>query len=242
MHNPLLRKLNAFVDLSEDDRAAITELCHETRSYKARSNLIREGQRPEVVFLLLEGWAYRYKLLPDGSRQIVAYLLPGDLCDIHIFILKEMDHSMALLSDATVAVIPKIKMENLIRERPAVGQALFWATLVDEAVLREWLLNIGQRDAYERLSHLFCELWLRMLQVGLVTEGEFSLPLTQEQLGDTMGLTSVHVNRVLQRMRSEGLVTLSGKNLTIHDMDRLKKVANFDPKYLHLERRMASAE
>lgn len=242
MLNPLLRKLSTFVDLSKDDQAALDRLCHDTRSYKAGSNLIREGQRPEAVFLLVKGWAYRYKLLPDGSRQIVAYLIPGDLCDIHIFILKEMDHSMALLSDATIAHILRRDMEDLLRERPAIGQALFWSTLVDEATLREWLLNIGQRDAYHRLAHLFCEMWARMRQVGLVTDDEFSLPLTQEQLGDTMGLTPVHVNRVLQRMRSEGLISLTSKQLTIHDIDRLKKIADFDPKYLHLDRRKALVE
>ena len=237
MDNPLARKLSSFTDLSVDDLAQLNALCRPTRRFTAGRNLIKEGDRPDDVFILVEGWACRYKILPNGGRQIMAYLIPGDLCDIHVFILKEMDHAIGLLSDASVAAIPKQAMLNLIRERPKIGEALFWATLVDEAVLREWLVNLGQRNAYARIAHLFCEMWLRMCQVGLTSNDAFSLPLTQEQLADTSGLTSVHVNRVLQRMRAEGLISLSSKQLTIHDIGRLKEVAGFDPKYLHLERR-----
>jgi CRP-like cAMP-binding protein len=237
MSSPLARKLSSFAKLSDDDRAALDRLCTNLTSVRMGSDLITEGDRPEDVFLLVEGWAYRYKMLPDGGRQIVAYLIPGDLCDIHIFILKTMDHAIGLLSDAKVARISKSTMRATMRERLAIAEALFWATLVDEAVLREWLVNLGQRDAFERIAHLFCEMWLRMSQVGLVDSDEFSLPLTQEQLGDTTGLTAVHVNRVLQRMRAEGLITLSARQLTIHSIQRLKDIAGFDPNYLHLDRR-----
>lgn len=238
MGNPLARKLRSFADLSPDDIAALDALCDRRRELKAGDSLIEAGDRPENVFLLLDGWAGRYKILASGDRQIVGYLIPGDLCDIHIFILKQMDHGILLLGDATVAEIPKQQMLDMLRTRPVVAQALFWATLVDEAILREWLVNIGQRDAYERVAHLFCEMWVRMSQVGLVSDaGEFSLPLTQEQLGDTVGLTAVHVNRVLQRMRAEGLISLSSRRLTIHDAERMQEVAGFDPNYLHLERR-----
>jgi CRP-like cAMP-binding protein len=237
MDSPLARKLSSFIDLAPEEVARLDALSRSVRRYGAGKNLIKEGDRPEFVFLLVDGWAYRYKVLPDGRRQILAYLIPGDLCDIHIFILKEMDHSIGLLSNAQVAAIPKQAMLDLIHEHPRIGEALFWSTLVDEGVLREWLVNLGQRDAFQRIAHLFCEMWLRMCQVGLTEGGEFSLPLTQEQLGDTMGLTSVHVNRVLQRMRAEGLISLSSKNLVIHDIDRLKQIAQFDPNYLHLERR-----
>lgn len=237
MPSPLVRKLSSFADLSADDQVHLDRLSGHSSELKAGRTLIKQGERPEAVFLLLKGWAYRYKLLPDGGRQIMAFLLPGDLCDIHVFILKAMDHSIGLLSDATVAKIPKAAMLSTIKERPEIGQALFWSTLVDEATLREWLVNMGQRDAYERMAHLFCELWERLRQVGLTSDGEFSLPLTQEQLGDTVGLTPVHVNRVLQRMRADGLISLSAKHLTIHDLDRLRAIAGFSPNYLHLTRR-----
>lgn len=199
--------------------------------------IIEEGDRPDDVLLLISGWAYRYKILPDGSRPIMAYLVPGDLCDIHIFILETMDHGIALLSDAEIVSIPKERMLETMRARPRVAEALWWATLVDEAVLREWLVNMGHRSAYERIAHLFCELWLRLSEVGEVMDHSFHAPLTQEQLGDTMGLTPVHVNRTLQRMRADGLITFEGKYLTIRDIDTLRDIAAFEPNYLHLKRR-----
>lgn len=237
MSNILFRKLSRFVDLTDSDRAAVERLCAHRITVEAKRQLIREGERPNDVYLLLEGWGYRYKILPDGGRHILAYLIPGDLCDIHIFILKTMDHTLALLSPATVAVISQETILDVMDRHPRIERALWWATLVDEAVLREWLVNIGQRDAYKRFAHLFCELWMRMRVVGLADEGRFSLPLTQEELGETMGLTAVHVNRTLQRMRSEGLITLEKKQLTIHDPQRLMAEAEFTPNCLHLDRR-----
>jgi CRP-like cAMP-binding protein len=237
LSNPLLRKLESFVKLHDGDVDLLNRLVARTREHRTGTDLIREGDRPDDVFLLVEGWAYRYKILPDGSRQIIAYLIPGDLCDIHIFILKEMDHALGLLSDARVASISRAEMQQILDEHPAIAQALFWSTLVDEAVLREWLVNMGQRDAYSRIAHLFCEMWLRMQQVDLASGNEFFLPLTQEQLGDTIGLTKVHVNRVIQRMRGEGLISLTDRTLTIHDAQRLREIAEFDPNYLHIYRR-----
>ena len=237
MSNVLFNKLSRFTDLSDADRRAIDLLCAHQITVEAKRTLIREGERPNDVYLLLEGWGYRYKMLPDGGRHILAYLIPGDLCDIHIFILKRMDHTLGLLSPATVAVISRETILEVMNKHPRIERALWWATLVDEAVLREWLVNIGTRDAYTRLAHLFCELWLRMRAVGLADEGSFSLPLTQEELGDTMGLTAVHVNRTLQKMRAKGMISLEKKKLTIHDPRRLALEAEFSPNYLHLDRR-----
>lgn len=237
MSNILFRKLSAFIDLDDRDRAAIESLCTHEISLEARRTLIREGERPNDVYLLLEGWACRYKLTPDGSRQILAYLIPGDLCDIHIFILKTMDHTLVTMNPARVAVIPRETILEVMANHPRIERALWWATLVDEAVLREWLVNLGQHDAYKRVAHLFCELWMRMRAVGLVEEGQFSLPLTQEELADTVGLTSVHVNRTLQRMRAEGLISLEHRQLTIPDPRELIRAAEFQANYLHLDRR-----
>ena len=237
MTNPLTLKLSSFTDLSSDDRARLDALARNPTRMRGTRDLIREGDRPEHVFLLLEGWGYRYKVLPDGRRQIIAYLLPGDLCDPHVFILGKMDHSLGLLSDALVATISKDEILDLTARSPTIARALWWSTLVDEAVLRHWLVNIGQRDAYDRIAHLFCELWARASQVGLVRGDSFDLPLTQEQLGDTLGLTSVHTNRVLQRMRGENLIRLESKRLTILDMAEMRRAAQFDAEYLHLHRR-----
>lgn len=234
MPNSLIRKLEGLVTLSDEEKRAIEAACRRRVSRKAGEELIHEGDRPKDVLLLISGWAFRYKLLPDGGRQIMAYLLPGDLCDIHIFILKRMDHGIGLLSDAEIALIPEQAMVELMDAHPRIARALFWATLVDEATLREWLANTLRREPFERIAHLFCELRLRMNAVGLVVGNCFDLPITQTELGDTNGLNSVTVNRVLQRLRGEGLITLKNERLTILDADRLEAISGFDPNYLHL--------
>lgn len=234
MDHILVRKLEGLAPLSERDRRAVAELCIEVRLLKAGEDLIREGERPERVFLLLEGWACRYKLLPNGGRQILAYLIPGDLCDIHNVMLDAMDHGICLLSDARVVAIAHDRITAIMDRHPHIARALWWATLVDEAVLREWLVNLAQREPVERIGHLLCEMRTRMRAVGLAGDGAFNLPLTQAEMGDTMGLTPVTVNRVLQRLRGEGLITLEQKRLTLHDPDRLATQSGFTPNYLHL--------
>lgn len=239
--NPLIAKLETVVDLLEEDREAITSLSGDARPLGARRNVIREGDRPDHVHLVLEGWAARYKLLPDGARQITAFLIPGDFCDLHVTILREMDHSIMTLTPARVAFIPRATVDRLT-ERPDIARAFWWATLVDEAVLRAWVVNVGRRDAQQAIGHLICELYVRMRNVGLVSDHSFELPLTQEEIGDALGLTPVHVNRVLQRMRTEGLISLKRGSLTIHHYDQLEKASGFNPNYLHIEKRPRSTE
>jgi CRP-like cAMP-binding protein len=219
--------------LPAEDVEALIALCDDARDMSARRNIIREGDRPDHVHLMVEGWAARYKLLPDGARQITAFLIPGDFCDLHVTILGEMDHSIATLTRARVAYIARGRMAALT-ERPRVARAFWWATLVDEAVLRAWLVNVGRRDAFEAIGHLMCELYLRMKNVGLAADHRFVLPLTQEELADALGLTPVHVNRVLQRMRSDGLINFKGGALEILDYRRLQAAAGFNPNYLHI--------
>ncbi len=231
--NPLIAKLEKIARLSDDDRQALSEICRDIREVAARRDIIGEGDRPDNVHVMLSGWAARYKVLPDGSRQITAFLIPGDFCDLHVTILKQMDHGIQALTPATVAFIPHQVMQDLPLHRPELARALWWATLVDEAVLREWIVNIGRRDAYQGVAHLLCELHARMRHVGLVDEGRFPLPLTQEELADALGLTPVHVNRVLQRLRGDGLITLQERVLTLEDPAGLRKAAGFDPSYLH---------
>jgi len=235
MPNPLVRKLENFTTLSDDDKLALDRVISQVRVYRAREDIIREGDCPEAVLLLLEGYACRYKTLEDGRRQIMAHFLPGDLCDINVFILRKMDHSIATLAPATVALIPRDTMLDLMTQHPRITQALWWSTLVDEATLREWVVNLGQRSAYERTAHLLCELFFRLRAVGLTNGNSCTLPITQGELGDTLGLTIVHTNRMLQDLRRDGLVELRGKHLTILDLDTLEKVALFSPNYLHLE-------
>jgi CRP-like cAMP-binding protein len=232
--NRLVVKLRAVLDLSANDIAALDAVCRDAREFGPRRNIIREGDRPDHVHLIVDGWAARYKLLPDGARQITAFLLPGDLCDVHVTILGEMDHSISTVGRATVAFIRRSEMEALAA-RPTIARAFWWSTLVDEAVLRAWIVNVGRRDAFEAIGHLMCELYVRMRNVGLTTEHRFDLPLTQEDLADALGLTPVHVNRVLQSMRADGLISLRRSALEILDYRRLEDAAGFNPNYLHLE-------
>ena len=235
MDNPLTRRLEAVGDLPDADKEALDHLCRHKREICARQHIIRQGDQPDYVQLIISGWAARYKLLPDGQRQITAFLIPGDFCDLHITILKKMDHSILALTPTTVASIPAEEMEELPLQRPMLARALWWSTLVDEAVLREWLVSAGRRSAYEALAHLLCELHARLSRVGLVADERFELPITQEELADAIGITAVHVNRMLQRLRRQGLVQWLERKLTILDSAALCKAGGFDPSYLHPE-------
>jgi CRP-like cAMP-binding protein len=232
--NPVVEKLNQGARLSAADEAILAEACSDVRSFAPRADVILEGARPDNVHAVLEGFACRYKLLPDGGRQIMAWLVPGDFCDLHVAILGEMDHGIATLSGSKIAFISRVRVEGLIRESPALARALWWATLVDEAILREWLVNMGRRAADKKVAHLFCELLIRLRVVGLATEDSMDLPLTQVELADTVGLSSVHVNRVVQHLRDLGLISWRDRTLKVRDVAGLKAFAGFDPNYLHL--------
>jgi CRP-like cAMP-binding protein len=228
-------KLEAFTRLSEDDRAALAQISRNFRYVEPRRDLICEGDRPRFVHLMLDGWACRYKQLPDGKRQIVALFVPGDFCDVNVYILKAMDHSIGAITRLKVAQITAEEMSALTTERPRITQALWWHELVTAAVQREWTLNLGQRSAYERLAHLLVELYLRLNVVGRGQNGRCDFPLTQNDLADATGLTSVHVNRTLQELRRDGLIELERKQLQILDLERMMDVAMFNPNYLHLD-------
>lgn len=235
MNNALVTKLRRYIDLNDAEVAALDHLIRDPHAMKSGADLILEGTNPENVFLLLEGWGYRYSILRNGNRQIFGYLLPGDLCDVHVFMLEQMDHSVGLLSNAKVVKVPAVEMLDLLNRFPRIERALWIATLTAESTLRQWVVNIGQRDAFERIGHLFCELWQRMRAVGLVSADEkFDLPLTQTELADTVGLTSVHVNRTLQRLREGGFITLSKGLLTILDPKGLADISGFDGSYLRV--------
>ena len=232
----LVAKLGATSTLSSLDEQAIREMCSNVRHVEAKRDIISEGDRPDHVHVMIEGWAARYKVLPDGSRQIVAFLIPGDFCDLHGTILREMDHGIIALTPAKVAFVPHRVMLELPVDRPALGRALWRATLIDEAVLRSWIVNVGRRDAQARIAHLLCELHARLALVGLTDHGELGLPLTQEVIADATGLTPVHVNRMLQQLRAAGLIVLGSGHLAIPDVAALARIAGFDSNYLHGKR------
>jgi CRP-like cAMP-binding protein len=234
--NPLIARLGAFTRLSADDRHEI-ELASQrsVRTVAARRDLIREGEAPRFVYLVLEGWACRYKSLPDGRRQIVSFFLPGDICDLHIYVLRRMDHSVGAITPLKVAEVRREDFQALVKARPRLLQAMWWGELVGTAIQREWTLSLGQRSAFERVGHLFCELFLRLQCVGLTRGDSCEFPMTQLDIAEATGLTSVHVNRTLQEMRREGLIELHGRRLTIPDLERLKATSLFTANYLHLE-------
>lgn len=233
----LIRKLEQFTRLSNEESEVLLSLAdHKSRRFAAREDIVREGEKPTHVNLFLDGWACRYKTLEDGRRQIIAFFVPGDLCDVNIFILKEMDHSIAPLTSVTVAEIPHDILTQITATYPRITQAFWWETLVNAAIQREWTVNLGQRTAYERMAHLLCELFFRLRAVGRTRGLTCEFPLTQADLGDTLGLSTVHVNRTLQEMRAAGLITLSGRELVIHDLDGLRRAAMFNENYLHLGR------
>lgn len=187
---------------------------------------------------MIEGWAARYKILPDGSRQIMAILIPGDFCDLHVTILGEMDHGIVALSPCKVAYVVPGDLDALTSENSRLARALWWATLLDEGVLRSWIVSVGRRDAHERVAHLLCEMHTKMTMIGLVHGDRLALPLTQDELADATGLTSVHVNRTLQQLRSENLIEIGSGSLTVLDVARLRDAAGFNPNYLHAKRQI----
>jgi CRP-like cAMP-binding protein len=233
MDAAFLLKLQSAGRLNDGDRERLSKLCDDIRPFHARRDIIREGDRPDHVHLMIEGWSCRYKMLADGTRQITAFLVPGDFCDTQITIFDEMDHSIGSLTDCRVAFVPRALIAELT-EQPAIARALWWASLVDEAVLRAWIVNMGRREAQDRIAHLICELHVRLRNVGLAPGNSFELPLTQEELSDALGLTSVHVNRTLKRLREDGLMTFRRQQIVITDVPALRKIADFDPNYLHL--------
>ena len=230
----LVKKLAAYVDLLTDEEIAMLEKASaRAQAVEARRDIVSEGEVPADVLLVTSGLACRYKLLADGRRQIVAFLIPGDFCDMNVFILKRMDHSIAAMSAVQMVRLSREQMIDLVR-CPGISRAMRLATLVDEAILREWVTNLGQRSAEHRIAHLICELFTRMHVVGLTKDFEFELPITQAELGDTLGLSTVHVNRCLQALKAAELMICKGKRMKITDMARLKKVSGFRDNYLHL--------
>ena len=241
MDNALIRKIERLSPLSQEDKALVALATEKSYRVGPHRDIMVEGQAPNDVHLIVSGMACRQKVTETGNRQIVAYLLPGDFCDLHVFILDQMDHTITSLTECQVVDIPRDTVLRLT-ERPAIARALWWATLVDEGTLREALVNIGQRHAEERMAHFLCEMLTRLDAVGLVADNSFELHVTQLDLGDTLGLSTVHINRTLQRLRSRNLVLVDRKRVTILDPKALKASCGFNPNYLHLGPHVPKAE
>lgn len=241
MHNRFVEKLAAFGLLQPEDIQALAHATVAPRKHPSKTDLIREGDRPGPVFVMLEGWACRYKILPNGTRQIVGLLMPGDSCDLHVALLAEMDHSIQTLTPAAVARIDRVDMDALMSHRPKIAHAMYVSQLIDEGTMRAWITSMGRRTSLERVAHLMCELFLRAHNVGLATEPHFAMPLSQLVLADSLGMTPVHLNRVLKELRLNGAMTISRGTVTITDPSDLVRIAGFDESYLHRRMRIAAA-
>jgi CRP-like cAMP-binding protein len=240
MPNRFVAKLRAFGQLDEADIAALAEVTARPHPVEARRDLIREGDRPGPMFVILQGWACRYKILPNGTRQIMAFLMPGDSCDLNVALLAEMDHGIQTITPALVAAIERAQMDDLLEHHPAILHALYVSQLVDEGTLRAWITSMGRRTSIERVAHLMCELYLRANNVGLVGSEPFTMPMSQSLLADALGMTPVHLNRVLKALRLRGAMTMQRGSLAISDPAALAGIAGFDDNYLHRRMRMSA--
>jgi CRP-like cAMP-binding protein len=231
----MVRKLAYWGELDSADEQAILDLPHRARRIERNGFIAREREKTTHSCLLVSGFAIRHKIVADGARQIVAIHMKGDMVDLQNSFLGVADHSVQVLTDAEVALIPREAIKALAFERPRVGMAMWFDTLVDASVFREWIANVGRRDAHTRIAHLLCEFSLRLKVAGLGESTDYELPMTQEHIADCTGLTPVHVNRMLRLLDKENLITRrTSRSVTIGDWNRLADAGDFDSNYLHL--------
>lgn len=233
-HTRLIRKLETTATISAEEQSALGELPLRLRAFPTSTDLLREDQPSTECCLILEGLACRYKVLGAGQRQILSLHLPGDIPDLMSLHLETMDHGLASLGRGRAAYIPHGAVRELCDRHPNLAATLWRDTLIDASIGREWLAGVGRRTAHQRIAHLICEIFVRSRALGLIDEGAFALPVTQAELGDATGLSTVHVNRVLQDLRRDELITWRGRSILVLDWERLSLAADFDPGYLHL--------
>ena len=240
--NALIRKLSNFIKLSPAEQNCLFEIQAKPEKVEAETDIVNEGQTGHRAYILQSGWAYSYKLLPDGGRQVITFSLPGDIMGLRSVLLRTSDHSFASVSDVTVSAIAVPRMIRVFNELPRLAAALLWAVSRDEAVMVEHLVGIGRRSAIERMAHFFLELGQRLQLVGMATDTKFECPLNQYLLADALGLTAIHVNRVLRQLREQGLITLKAHHVVIDDIKGLMKLAGFDNAYLDQPRPWAKID
>jgi CRP-like cAMP-binding protein len=230
----MAERLSRGAALCAVDSAAVLAMPHSVRDYQAGQYLLREGDRPRYCSFMLSGYTYRHKFVGDGGRQIVSIHIEGDFIDLQNMLLDLADHNIQALTRTTVVQIEASLVTEHAFAHPLLGRAFWRESLVEASIFREWVANIGRRDAHSRTAHLLCELATRREAAGLGPRDLFELPMTQEQLGDALGLTAVHVNRTLKMLQEDGLITRSKRSVSVADWDRLRDAADFTSDYLHL--------
>ncbi|WP_114944940.1 Crp/Fnr family transcriptional regulator [Microvirga calopogonii] len=233
-HSPLIRKLESIFSLTDDEQQALMDLPMQMAVIKADQDIVREGDRPSRCFAILSGFTCTYKLTGDGKRQIVAYGIAGDMPDLQSLHLKVLDMTITTLTPCSIGFVRHEDLWDLCLRQTRIAAAFWRETLVEGAAFREWVLNVGRREAYPRMAHILCELLVRLRAVGLVDNHSCTLPITQAEFADALGITTVHANRVLQQMRADDLIELKGERLHVPDWERLKEAGDFHPAYLHL--------
>jgi CRP-like cAMP-binding protein len=232
LQSPLSRKLAAFVALSDTDLATLARFDRRRKTFQSGHEMIHEGEENASAFILSKGWACSYKMLPDGERQIVDFQIPGDFLGLRSILFRTADHTVEAISHIEASEVLEPDLLDAFANAPRLAAAVLWAASRDEAMVVEHLVNLGRRSAEERMAHLLLELWARLHLVGLGDEAGFDCPLTQYHLADALGLSAVHVNRVLRRLREDGLVTFQKGRVIIDAPARLRDLAGFDTAYL----------
>jgi CRP-like cAMP-binding protein len=229
----MIRRLERRSPLSSADRQALLSLPHNVRRLSANGHVIRDGDPADFCALLLSGFAFRYKITGQGGRQIISLHIASEFLDLQHSFLGVADTGVQTLTECEVAMIPAAALQELVLANAAVGRALWMDTLIDASIFREWVVNVGRRDSRARVAHLLCEFSLRLEAAGMAHNHRYELPMTQEQLADAVGLTSVHVNRVLRQLEEDGLIDRNRRAITITDWARLRDVGDFNERYLH---------
>ena len=230
--SPLARKLSAFVQLSEIELAVLSNLHMRRRSCIAGRDLVHQGQSGQSAYILASGWVCSYKVLADGTRQIVDFQIPGDFLGLRSVLFRTADHNIEPVTTVEVSEVLASDLMVAFVSTPRLATAVLWAASRDEAMVVEHLVSIGRRDALERTAHFLLELGARLKLVGLATKAGYACPLSQYMLGDALGLSAVHVNRVLRQLREDGLLTFQRGNVVFDDFDRLVKLVRYDSIYL----------
>ena len=232
----LLRKLARHTPLESGDRVALGSLIgHQVRALRHRA-LVDRDSMSGAIHVVMSGWACRFMILPSGRRRILAFYLPGDICDFDLFTARELDQPIAAIGVARVAGIDRGQLVQVMRRQPRIERAFWSEAALDAAIQRSWTINVGHRAADRRLAHLLCELHVRLGAIGSADAATGSaFPLTQADLGDACGLTSIHTNRAIQELRRTGLIDLNAGMLRIHDWAGLCAMASFDPAYLSVK-------
>jgi CRP-like cAMP-binding protein len=229
---PLVRKLGAFVALSGTELSILDALHKRRRTFVGGRDLVHQGQSDQAAYILISGWACSYKILQDGQRQIIDFQVPGDFLGLRSVLLHMSDHSIEPITDIEVTEVTAADLLEAFAQTPRLAKAVFWAASRDEAMVVEHLIDIGRRNAAERMAHFLLELGARLSLVGLGSKAGYACPLSQYHLADALGLSAVHVNRVLRTLREAGMVTFRDGLVTFDAYDRLTAFSEFDPTYL----------